>query len=197
VRLVARGIAAGLGAGLVTAVLFRVTGEPLLDAAIELEAHTHGGAAVVDRGTQAGIGLFLALGLTGTCLGALLAAATKSFGGALPAGAALYASIVLVPFLKYPPTPPGAAGEATTGALFLVLIVATALLALLCRRLLRPLPGLLAFAASVAVLLLVMPASGADTSSLPSQLLLDFRVTSLAGTTTLWLLMTSALAVRS
>jgi hypothetical protein len=190
-------MAAGLGAGLVTAVLFRLTGEPLLDAAIELEAHTHGAGAIVDRGTQAGIGLFLALGVSGMCLGAILAACAKAFGGALYAGAALYASIVIVPFLKYPPTPPGAAGEPITGALFGVLVVATALLALLCRRLLRPLPGVLAFAASVAVLLVVMPASGADTASLPSQLLLDFRLTSLAGTTTLWLLMTAALAARS
>ena len=131
-----RGMAAGFLAGLLAGLFAFVTGEPLLDQAIELEQHTHqegqDSAAhthedegeVFSRSTQK-VGLFFATGLSGVLVGGLFGLAFAYFRGRLDSesdwtrslslAAALFAGAVLVPFLKYPANPPTVGDPDTIG----------------------------------------------------------------------------------
>ena len=127
-----RGMAAGLLAGLLAGLFAFVTGEPLLDQAIDLEesAHAHGqapgeGGEVFSRSTQK-VGLFFATGFTGAFVGGLFGLAFAYFRGRLASesdwtrslslAAAIFAGAALIPFLKYPANPPTVGDPATIGA---------------------------------------------------------------------------------
>lgn len=115
-----RGMLAGLIAAVVAATIALLLAEPQIDAAIAFEArHAMPGMAdeeLVSRAVQKTFGLYTAMTLYGAALGGLLsivfAAAHGRVGRIGPRGLALllaiaaFVAIVLVPALKYPPTPP-------------------------------------------------------------------------------------------
>lgn len=118
-----RGLLAGALAGLLTGLVALLFAEPTLDAAIALEP-AGGGEELFSRGAQKA-GLVLGLVLVGLALGALFALAYRvlptdlaarpwyrSLALALGGFTALY----LVPFLRYPATPPGVGDDATVGS---------------------------------------------------------------------------------
>src|SRR5690606_34681744 len=119
-------------AGLAGAAFASITGETSIERAIALEAAAEGaidpsapadpgGEAVVSRSHQRGVGLFLAYALIGAAFGALLAVAAHGLRRGRPdlsrrvllAGAILAGSVTVVPWLKYPPNPPGVGDPAT------------------------------------------------------------------------------------
>jgi predicted cobalt transporter CbtA len=129
-----RGLAAGLLAGLLAGLFAFFVGEPLLDQAIALEesaahegrGHSHGGGSeeVFSRATQKA-GLFFATGLSGIFFGGLFGLAFAYFRGRLGCqsdwghsmslAAAVFAAVVLLPFLKYPANPPTVGDPDTIG----------------------------------------------------------------------------------
>src|SRR5438876_10705809 len=115
--LLVRGMIAGLCAGVIAGGFAEIVGEPQVDRAITFEA-AHADAAEphhhdsVSRGVQKSVGLFTALGIYGASFGGLFALAFAVVFGrvgrarALPTSVwlagAVFVSVVLVPFLKYP-----------------------------------------------------------------------------------------------
>jgi predicted cobalt transporter CbtA len=200
-RLVLSGLLAGLLAGVVAFAYARLLGEPLIDGAIDYESGRaaaeaalaqaadshHADGEVVSRGVQAGWGL--AFGLIGyaVALGAVFsvvyAACLGRVGRLSPqilalllAGAGLV-SLHLVPFLKYPPNPPGASLEESArprGGYYLLLVIASVALLVLAvwvgRRVARrfdtvngTLAGAGAWALGVFLALIAFPSPGSMT----------------------------------
>ncbi len=209
------GVAAlvGVGAGLASALLLSVTGEPLVRQAIAIEAARSAAPAVaepelVSRAAQSGPGLFAALGLIGAVFGVLLALTSWGLRRAQPdpfrrsvwAGVLLFGSITLLPWLKYPPNPP-AVGDPDTivrrQALYVSLIALSLALGLLgvalagrLRRAGWPEPrrvAVVAFAGALAVglALAALPAAP-DPVTVPATLIWRFRLSSLGGNAVLW-----------
>lgn len=140
-KLVARGMLAGLGAGVLMFVFVRIFVAPEIQAAIDYEGgrdaaqstvgsaagHSHAaGAEVFSRGLQENVGSAVAVVLFGLAMGTLLAVAfcvaRKRAHGVGPrmlalllAGAGLV-GVFLVPFVKYPANPPAVGDDATVGA---------------------------------------------------------------------------------
>lgn len=215
-----RGLLAGLVAGLLAGLFGFAFGEPILDRAIALEeqagSHQDGHAGdhhdeteTFGRGEQKG-GLFLATGLYGAAMGALFGLASGLFGGRLGGGGwgrslklalAVFSGAVLVPFLKYPPNPPGVGTDPetlTARTLSYLAIVALSLLAVFFAwRLSRELGGLstparhLAVGAFLAVswglLLFLLPGfEGAAAEGVSAELVWAFRLSSLGTQAVLW-----------
>jgi Probable cobalt transporter subunit (CbtA) len=197
--LLVRGLAAGLAAGIAAGFVAFVFGEPLIGDAISLEAH-HGDALVSRDGQRAG--LFLATGLYGLAIGGLFALAFATARGRiaarsdarLAAGLAvvLFTAVVLIPFLKYPPAPPGTSDPATITErtlLYLILLVSSLLALVAARRTARAAgraAGIAVFAVTVAFVLVVLPSADAPPASYPDDLLRDFRLASLGVQGVLW-----------
>jgi hypothetical protein len=210
------GMLAGLAAGVVAAGVATVTGEPAVDAAIAYEeaqaaqAGTPADDEVVSRGIQRSVGLLTATCIFGVALGGLFALAFAwAYGRIAPASpartalwlaAAAFVVVYLVPFAKYPATPP-AVGDPDTitrrTALFLLMIAISLLAAIAAVRLRRSLAPSLAPA--VATLLsvaaygvvviaagLALPAVHEVPANFPPQVLWEFRQGSLAVQASLW-----------
>ena len=198
--LVVRGLVAGLGAGLAAGVVAFAFAEPLIDAAISHEAA--GGDGPVSREGQRA-GLFLATGLYGLALGGLFALAFAASRGRVGAGSdtrlavglavALFAAVVLVPFLRYPPAPPGVGDPESISerTLLYLTVVASSLLALLAALRTAHVAGRVAalavFAVTVASVLFALPPAEAPPASYPDDLVRDFRLASLGVQAVLWL----------
>ncbi|MRH90402.1 hypothetical protein GFY24_23660 [Nocardia sp. SYP-A9097] len=229
--LLLRGLLAGLIAGLLAASVGFFIGEPKVDAAIAIEeshsqtvethshdatpaeqvnGHAHGDEAepLVSRTGQKA-GQFLALGLFGLAVGALLAVVANvarrytTIAGPrlvlLLAGGG-WLAIVAVPFFKYPANPP-AVGEPDTIDQRTWLWVAVVLLgfaavggAVYVFKALRNQLGtvrligsVLTFIAVTAIGYIVLPGINEVKSDFPATLLWQFRAASLAETGTLWL----------
>jgi len=209
------GVAAlvGFGAGLTSALLLSVTGEPLVRQAIAIEeARSTASAAaepeLVSRAAQSGPGVFAALGLVGAVFGVLLAltfwglrrAQPDPFRRSLWAGVLLFGSITLLPWLKYPPNPPAVGDPGTIArrqALYVSLIALSLALGLvgvaLAGRLRRagwPEPRRVAVLAvagvfAVGIALAALPAAP-DPVTVPATLIWRFRLSSLGGNAVLW-----------
>jgi predicted cobalt transporter CbtA len=131
------GALAGLAGGAALALVLLAAGERTISRAIELEQRAHGGGAgdeTFSRGVQQAGGVVAAL-IWGLALGAIFAVAyvalrrrleTRSdWRAALTLAAVGFATLTLVPFLKYPANPPGVGEPDTVGrrtALFLVML---------------------------------------------------------------------------
>lgn len=131
--LVARGMLAGLIAGVLATAFAYFLAEPSIESAIALEqehtahqassGHSHHGEPVVSRGIQSTIGLFTGLAGYAVAAGGLFALVFAVLHGRISTlrprstsvvlAAACYVVVVLVPFLKYPANPP-AVGSAQT-----------------------------------------------------------------------------------
>ncbi len=208
------GALAGLAGGAALALVLLAAGERTISRAIELEQRAHrAGAAghdeVFSRGVQQVGGVLAAL-IWGLALGAIFAVAyvalrrrldtASDWRAAVTLAAVGFATLVLVPFLKYPANPPGVGDPDSVGrrtALFL-LVVAWSILStgaawraarVLARRgvpehLRVPLVGLL-YVGLVVLGLAALPGSpGAIDVS--ATLVWRFRLASLAGTAAFW-----------
>lgn len=209
----------GVLAGLTSAVLYTVIGEPLVRDAIAIEQARDAATAVpgqpgepelISRTVQSGIGLFVALGLSGAAFGLLFALAfwglragrPDPFRRALVAGAVLFGSLSLAPWLKYPPNPPAVGNPDTLDrrqALYVSLIALSLVLGLLAvalsSRLRRWPPHHRIAAVALAVLvpftvaLALLPAAP-DQVDAPATLIWRFRLASLGGNALLWTVLT-------
>jgi predicted cobalt transporter CbtA len=221
-------VVAGVVAGLLASVLMTFTAEPVIDRAIALEEAHHAqepNAAVepeiVSRSTQKGVGRFAAYGLGGGAYGVLFGIAflalrrrrPGAFGPALLAGALLAGSFTVMPFLKYPPNPPGVGDPATLterqwkylALIFLSLVVLSAAVRLSGRLRERGradeerlVAVALAIVVPLGVVCAVLPPFP-DAVEVPANLLWRFRIASLGGNLLLWSVLTltfGAAAVR-
>ena len=213
-----RGLLAGLAAGLLAGLFGFFVGEPVLDRAISLEEHAHAAHGAgehhevppFDRGEQKA-GLFLATGLYGTAVGVLFGLLSAYFRGRVSArgewgrsvrlSAAVFAGAVLLPFLKYPPNPPGVGVDPETLTARTLLYLAMVFLSLLAVFFAWRLAGELAgFAAPIrhvavggfllacwALLLYVLPGTGAEAApDAPAELVWGFRLSVLGTQAVLW-----------
>ena len=211
-----RGMLAGLIGALVAATFALLFAEPQIDAAVALEAHhaVHAMAAdeeLVSRATQKTWGLYTAMGLYGTALGGLLAIVFAGLYGrgarvgprslALLLAIAAFVVIVLVPAIKYPPTPPAVGLHETvrlrTAAYFamLALSVAAATLGLWSYRRLagrvaaldRLLIAVGVYAGTVALVQLLLPVIDEVPARFPATLLWQFRLAAIGTQALFWL----------
>ncbi|UGQ11704.1 CbtA family protein [Yinghuangia sp. ASG 101] len=228
-NLLVRGMLAGLVAGLLAFAVAYVVGEPPVDDAIAVEeaqaapdahaGHHHGDAAgeaaeeeeVVSRSLQSTVGLGTGVLVYGVALGGVAALAFSFAWGRIgrfspQATAALtaagaFTAIYLVPFLKYPATPPAVGNPDTIGrrtTLFFLMILLSVLLAVaavIVGRRLAPRLGnwnatLVAgagFIAAVAIAYVFLPANDdAIREGFPAALLWRFRIASLMTQAVLW-----------
>jgi putative cobalt transporter subunit CbtA len=215
--LVRRGLVVGVLAGLLAGAFAFVFGEPRVQDAIEIEAAqatlvpvlSHVGEWVVSRPEQRG-GLFLATVLYGVAVGGLFAVAFAAVRGRGAArsdwqlstrlAAALFAAVVLVPWIKYPPNPPAVGDPETIGertAYFVVLLVGSLLALLAAARVawgvredaepwVRPLAGAATFIAVAGGLALALPGVQDVPPGFPAPLVWEFRLSSLGTQAVLW-----------
>ncbi|MBA0126699.1 CbtA family protein [Haloechinothrix sp. YIM 98757] len=225
--LLVRGLLAGLLGGVVAAVFAYVVGQPLMDAAIEVEeaaAHGHDhGDPLVGRGVQSTFGLLVAHAAYGVAIGGLFsllfalaygrfgAWSPRAYAAVLATGAFL--AVSLVPFLAYPANPPGV-GEASsvnarTAAYFGLLaisVVAAGIALYVATRLTGRWGGFNTGIALTAGYLAVVTVSGVllpgfdEADGFPAELLWDFRVAALGNLVVFWVVLGvafGALAQRS
>ncbi|MEV7673739.1 CbtA family protein [Streptomyces sp. NPDC088752] len=229
--LLVRGMLAGLIAGLFAFAVAYVGGEPSVNGSIAVEeaqaaqeaVHAghgdHGGAGaaeeeeeeVVSRPVQSTFGLATGVLVYGVALGGIAALAFSfalgrigRFGpratAALTAAAA-FTTVYLVPFLKYPATPPAVGNPDTIGkrtTLFFLMILLSVLLgvaAVIAGRRLAPrlgnwnasLAAGFGFVVVTGIAFAVLPANDdAVKAGFPAKLLWEFRVASLGVQVVLW-----------
>src|SRR5262245_31720386 len=144
--LLIRGMIVGVIAGLLAFGFAKLLGEPQVDSAIAFEDQMHQAmhmgaeAELVSREVQSTIGLFTGVVVYSAAFGGLFALVFAFSSGRIgnigPRGtaailaAAVFVAIVLVPALKYPPSPP-AVGDADTirfrsGMFFLLMAISVA-----------------------------------------------------------------------
>ena len=207
-----RGLLAGVLAGVLAGIFAFVFAEPILDRAISLEkAGEHHHEAVFDRGEQKA-GLILATTLYGSAVGTLFGLLAAYFRRrsslrsewlrSLALSGAVFLGAVLLPFLKYPPNPPGVGADPATLAertlAYLAIIVLGLLAVFAAWRFARRLEGVspvrreLAAGGVLIVLLaflyLAMPDFGVHSSAepVPAGLIWEFRLSSLGTQAVLW-----------
>lgn len=215
-RLLLRGMIVGLIAGLLAFGFARVFGEPQVAWAIAFEEKASAAAGeasepeLVDRATQAGIGLATGILVYGAAIGGLFALAfTFVYGrmgqqGARMTAALLalagFVAITLVPSLKYPANPPAVGNAETIGVrteLFFVMLaisVGALVLAALLRRRLAPQLGAwnatilagLAFLLVVGIAQAVLPEINEVPEDFSAVVLWRFRLAALGIQGILW-----------
>jgi hypothetical protein len=223
-KLLICGLVAGLCGGLAAAGFVSVAGEAAVDQAIAYEdakdapaaamADGHEDAAApapVSRTLQKTAGLLTGTLVYGLALGGVFALVfAVAYGRVAPAGprvtayglaGAAFIVVYLVPFLKYPASPPGASDPSTIGrrtALYATMIAISVLAAVAASRL-RPalarrfdghaagLGAGLAFAAIVVAAGLVLPSVHEVPKDFPATSLWRFREASLGMQAVLWL----------
>jgi hypothetical protein len=206
------GLLAGLFAGFAAFLVAHAIGEPPVDAAIALEqAHDQGHHQdeVVSRENQSTWGLATGTLAVGAALGGLVALVSAIAVGRLgrmrptqsTALVALlgFVAVALVPFLKYPATPPAAGNPETIGHRtglyfsFLGLSLLTAIVAaVVANRLLPRLGGYRTLLIAAGGYLVVMVLAGElmpavkELGDFPAQTLWEFRRASITTLATLW-----------
>jgi hypothetical protein len=217
--LLVRGMISGSIAGLVATVVAFVLGEPGIERGIAFEEQVSaatGGAPdveLVSRGVQATVGLAAAFLIYGVAMGGLFALAyavvhgrvgrltRRGTAGLLALGAFLV--LFVVPFVKYPPNPPGATAGGTISqraSLYLVLVLLSAVVAVTATALARRIAGrvggwnaaILAgvgYLAVVGLIMVAMPAINETPADFPATALYDFRLASIATQATMWLIL--------
>jgi uncharacterized membrane protein YidH (DUF202 family) len=210
------GLIAGLCGGVLAAGTGAIVGEPVLDRAIAWEdarAHATGQPhehALVSRPVQRSAGLLAGAAIYGAALGGIFALVFAGAYGrisragpartALGLGAAAFVVVYLVPFLKYPASPPGTTEPGTIGqrsALFAGMIAVSLLAAVAALRLRKNLLGRVggdvatvgAIGAYIAVVILggaIMPSVDEMPATFPASTLWEFREASVAVQLVMW-----------
>ena len=223
-NLLLRGMVVGIVAGLLAFPFAHFFGEPQIDWAIALEeqataaelaasgqpASEHEEPELVSRSTQAGIGLLTGLVVYGAAIGGLFSLVfayaygrlgrlgARATAGLLALGG--FIALVIVPFLKYPATPPAVGDPETIGArteLFFVMIAVSLIAAVaaisLAQRLWTRYGGWnasiiagLAFVVVIAVAQYALPTVDEVPEGFPATLLWQFRTASLGLHLVLW-----------
>jgi predicted cobalt transporter CbtA len=214
-----RGLLAGLAAGVVASGVAYVVGEPSIEAAIAIEesgAHTHEAGLAEEHGTevprslQATLGLLTATAVAGTTLGGLVgvlsALALGRFGGLGVRGSTLlvtaigFVSLYAVPFVAYPPNPPGIGQAETIGsrtalyfATVAISVIAALTAVLVSRRLANrvgswpaALVGVAGYLVVCGVAIGLLPRFDEVPTDFPARLLYDFRTSSFGTQFALW-----------
>ncbi|HWJ09271.1 MAG TPA: CbtA family protein [Nocardioides sp.] len=223
-----RGLAVGLVAGLVAFVVAFALGEPQVDDAIALEesaaAHLtpaevaaeeaaaeedHSGTVEISRENQRSWGLLTGMLAIGAALGGLASLAAAAvlgrLGGLSARGSTAlvallgFVAVALVPFAKYPATPPAVGSGDTIGgrtasyfALLLVSVLAAIAVVVLANRLLGRLDGWTTALIGAVAYLVVVVAAGYllpevnELGDFPADTLWYFRRASLVTLASLW-----------
>jgi Probable cobalt transporter subunit (CbtA) len=209
-QIIGRGLLAGAVAGVFAFAFARIFVEPSIERAVAFEdeaAHAHGGhehgVELFTRGVQANIGMGFGVLAFSVAIGALFAVVYCVVYGrvgdisprllSLSVAGAMFLSLYVIPFLKYPPNPPALSLDETiqhrTLLYLLMVVVSAALLAAAGyagRRLASQLgtwnATLVAaggYVAAIAVVMLVLPAIHETPSGFPADVLYEFRLFSL------------------
>ncbi len=221
-----RGLIAGLLAGFIAFGVAFAFGEPHIDDAIAIEeaaaedpthdeivaedaAAEQPGMVEISRENQKSFGLLTGMAVIGTALGGLTAlAAAGAVGrlGRLPArGATLlvavtgFVSVALVPFLKYPATPPAVGNPGTIGdrtseyfAMLLISVLAAIAAVVLARRLTPRFDGVTASLVTAGGYVTVVVGAGFllptvnELGGFPADTLWHFRRSSILTLTAMW-----------
>jgi predicted cobalt transporter CbtA len=224
-RFLVRGLAAGLLAGLCACGVAYAVVEPSIDAAIALEettVHRHEadpqGGTEVPRSLQSTLGLLTATAVAGTTLGGLVgvlsAFAIGRFGRLGVRGSTVltsgigFVSLYAVPFVAYPPNPPGVGLAETIGvrtslyfATIAISVIAAVTAVLVGRRLAgrigswwAGLLGLAGYLLVCGVAVGLLPGYDEVPADFPATVLYDFRIGSFATSLTLWAVLGVVLA---
>lgn len=222
-KLILRGLLAGLIAGVIAFAFAFVYGEPSVDSAIAFEdqiaaaeAAANPGAPVdeeappVSRETQKSVGLFTGIAVVGIGLGGLFAVVFAFANGrigtlnsaqtAIVLAAIGFVTVVLVPWLKYPASPPASTFDDTIAwrsslyFLMLALSIVLTLAALLVRQQLVPALGqwnasvwtAIGYVVVVGIVYAVMPTVNETPAGFPTSAMWDFRVSSVGIQALLW-----------
>ena len=212
-RIIGRGLLAGAIGGVLAFLFARTLVEPVIDRAIAIEdehgGHDHG-VELFTRGVQANIGMGFGVLAFGVAMGALFAVAyCVAYGrvgdvsprllSVLLAGA-MFVSLYVIPFLKYPPNPPAASLEETIRQrtlLYLLMVMLSALLMVAAVYVGRSLAArygawsttLIAagsYVVAVAIVMAVLPTIDETPDHFPADVLYEFRLYSLATQVVLW-----------
>ncbi|MDN5896002.1 MAG: CbtA family protein [Nocardioides sp.] len=218
------GLIAGLAAGLLAFFVAHQVGEPHVETAIALEeagsepaseagageeGHSHGERAEVSRANQRTFGLVTGTLAVGTALGGLVgllaAFAMGRLGRFSPAESTAavtligFVSFALLPFLKYPATPPAVGSGDTIGDrtsyyfIFLVISLVAAVAATMLARQLYArnggyaavLGGSAVYLVAIIVAAVAMPTVN-ELGDFPADTLWSFRISSLYTLATMW-----------
>ena len=228
-----RGLLAGLFAGLAAFAVGFVVGEPSVNAAIALEesegdaGHSHAQTAsdqpaasdeVVPRSLQSTLGLLTGTAVEGTALGGLAgvlcALALGRLGRLRVRATALaiagvgFVSVYVLPYVAYPPNPPGIGQTDTFGyrtALYFIMVAISLVAAITAiivgLRLARSWGAWWAGLASIAcyvvetvTAVVLMPVVNEVPAGFPATVLFEFRLASFVIQLTLWAVLGVALA---
>ncbi|CAN5453586.1 CbtA family protein [soil metagenome] len=214
-----RGMLAGIVAALFATLFARIFAEPQVDLAIAFEAaqsahamavHAAEEPELVSRTTQKGLGLLTATSLYGAAVGGIFSLVfAYSYGRlaivgprtlALLLGALAFLVIVIVPALKYPPTPPAVGLHETVGLRTIAYFAMIALSVVACIVAVKLRSAVAArvcafnallcasvgFVTVIAVAQMGLPAIDEVPAGFPPTVLWDFRVASLGMQLTLW-----------
>jgi predicted cobalt transporter CbtA len=216
-RIIARGLLAGAIGGVLAFLFARILLEPVIDRAIAYEdeaAHAHGahehGVELFTRGVQANIGMGFGVLAFSVAMGALFAVAyCVAYGrvgnisprllSVLLAGG-MFLSLYVIPFLKYPASPPALSMDDTIRQrtlLYLLMVVLSAVLLVAAVALGRNLAAryggwsatLIAagsYVIAIAVAMLVLPSIHETPGDFPADVLYDFRLYSLGTQLVMW-----------
>lgn len=207
-KLLRAGAVSGAAGGVALAAVLLLFGEGPIGTAVSREgAHTH--EELFSRGTQQAGGALVAV-LFGVAVGLVFSvvfASTRHRLGlgtdtsrSLAVAAAGFVSVTLVPFVLYPPNPPGVGGGASVGVRtwayltamgwsVVALVAAVKVARGLRRRGVAQQPALVAGAVAHLVLVLVAALALPDrvpAEDLPAELVWDLRLASLLGAAALW-----------
>jgi predicted cobalt transporter CbtA len=216
-RVIARGLLAGAIGGLLAFLFARIFVEPVIDRAIAYEdeaVHAHGahehGVELFARGVQANIGMGFGVLAFSVAMGALFAVAyCVAYGrvgdisprllSVVLAGGMLL-SLYVIPFLKYPPSPPALSLDETIRQrtlLYLLMVVLSAALLVAAvyagRRLVSQLGAWNAtlaaaggYVVALAVVMLILPSIHETPGDFPADVLYEFRLYSLGTQLVMW-----------
>lgn len=216
-QIIGRGLLAGALAGVFAFLFARIFVEPVIERAIAYEheaAHANGGhehgVELFARGVQANIGMGFGVLAFSVAMGALFAVVYCVVHGrvgdispqllSLYVAGAMFLSLYVIPYLKYPPSPPALSLEETIRQRTLLYLLMVALSAALLaaavyagRRLVSRLGTWNAtlaaaggYVLAIAVVMLVLPAIHETPSDFPADLLYDFRLFSLGTQVVMW-----------
>jgi predicted cobalt transporter CbtA len=216
-RIIARGLLAGAIGGVLAFLFARILLEPVIDRAIAYEdeaAHAHGahehGVELFTRGVQANIGMGFGVLAFSVAMGALFAVvycvAYGRVGNISPRllsvllAGGMFLSLYVIPFLKYPASPPALSLDDTIQQrtlLYLLMVVLSAVLLVAAVALGRNLAAryggwsatLIAagsYVVAIAVVMLILPSIHETPGDFPADVLYDFRLYSLGTQLVMW-----------
>lgn len=212
------GVLAGAAGGVVMGLFLLLVGESAIGDAIAREATSGSHDEMFTRGTQklgGAAGAVLYGAFVGALLGMTLAMVRHRLRGddwtrSIRVATVAFVSVIVVPFVKYPPAPPGVGDPSTVGrrtALYLLLVAVSVAASWGAWRLYRVLVSrgfaehgavpvaLGAHLVAVGLALVVLPATG-DEIALPVDLVWRFRIQSLAGSALLFAVAALVLGAR-